>query len=217
MADDTDATGFTIATGASINAEIRGLSRPSNLSGYNVISDEASLLTRFNSPRGISVSKDPNAPNFGTAYVGNSAAAAVGGRTLGDGMYAIRADGSDAFAYGDTAQNPLYLGIPTFAASANSPYRVTVASDGQVYIADWSDGNSNLWVMDQALTAAGPVFDGFDGTSGTTNPDGTLLPVGQNHGSIAAAYIEGSLAASNLVVYTLDEDMNSGSRFRRPG
>ncbi len=41
------------------------------------------------------------------------------------------------------------------------------------------------------------------------NADGTGLPAGQNHGSISAVYTTGSLAAGNLVVYAMDEDLNS--------
>ena len=78
------------------------------------------------------------------------------------------------------AQNPLFGGIPTFIASAGSPYRVTVASDGQVYVADWADANSNVWVMDQALVASQNVLDGFDGTSGPR----FHASAGQNHGSV---------------------------------
>ena len=35
------------------------------------------------------------------------------------------------------------------------------------------------------------------------------LPAGQNHGSISSVYTTGSLADGNLVVYAIDEDINS--------
>jgi hypothetical protein len=229
VAEKTAATGFTIPTGAVLPAEnsttagqpANGLGHPTNEGGFNVVSDDASLLTRFNSPRGISISRNPNAPHFGTTYIANSAAGTqlASGRVLGDGLYALRADGSDAFGYGDTAQNPQNVidGFPTFLeTNANSPYRVTVADDGNVFVVDWSDANGNAFQVNPMLTESRNLFAGYGGPTppldammNPTTPDGTGLPETQNHGSVASIYAQGSLANNNLVVYTIDEDLNS--------
>ena len=122
-------------------------------------------------------------------------------------MYALSADQSDAFAYGDTAQNPpnVYDSIPVFiTTNANSPYRVMVADSGQVYVSDWSDANGNVYEINPAMTEGRQILQDFGGSS-------TNIGDGRNHGSIAAAYVTGSRATNDLVVWTIDEDLNTGS------
>ncbi len=218
VADKNDPMGYTIPNGgmrdyATPNPDplgppltTHGLNEPTPTAGLNIISDDESLLTRFNSPRGVSVSNNPNAPHFGSAYIANSAEGTVGDRTLtGEGLYALRADGSDAFGFGDAGQNPLLPdNLPAFiTTSANSPYRVFVADDGNAYVSDWADGNSNLFQITPNLSSAINVLAGFGGPSD--------LPPGQTHGSIPAAWVEGSTAEGNLTVYTIDEDLTTFS------
>jgi hypothetical protein len=194
--------GYSIPTGGTIAPVSTGLSVATNQSGFKLISDDANVLTRYNSPRGVAVSNDPNAPQFGTAYISNSAAGATTGvvRTVGDGMYAVRADQTDAFGYGDTAQDPgnKFDGL---GASANSPFRVFVANNGEVYISDFSDANSNVWRMNSTMTTDDQTLAVVAGP--------TTLPAGATHGSVTAAYVEGSSAGSNLVMWTLDEDLTT--------
>ena len=74
-AANNDATGFLIPTGGTIAAVVgTGLSQSTNQSGTNVISDDGSPFSRYNSPRGVSVNTNPNSPYFGTTYIANSAA-----------------------------------------------------------------------------------------------------------------------------------------------
>ena len=105
------------------------------------------------------------------------------------------ADQSDAFGYGNTAANP--GGV--FVASASTPWRNFVGSDGQLYVADFTDSNGNVYVMDPSLTTATAALNGIGGPS--------VVPGTQKHGSATAVYTEGSLAAGNLVLYTIDEDL----------
>ena len=226
------ASGFTIPTGGTIANAGTGLSQTSNAAGYNLISDDTSVLNRYNSPRGVSVSSDPNAPNFGTAYITNSAAGSVTAnttvtpnlpaRTLTDeGLYALRADGADAFGFGDNGQNPVapdsFPAFVTGSTGNNSPYRVTVAPNGDLYVADYSDVNGTIFKVDPALNNSVIVLAGIGGPGFGTGtppsaplyPDGTSIPPEQNHGSISSVWVEGSLAAGNLVVYAVDEDINS--------
>src|SRR4051794_26078483 len=206
IADKNAATGYSIATGGTVPSTDSGsLSVATPAGGLNLISDDTNLLVKFNSPRGVGVSNNPNAPNFGTTYISNSQAAATADtlRTLGDGMYALHADQSDAFGYGDTAQNPnAQDGFPSFpAGNANSPYRIHVAPTGEVYVADFADANSNAFIVNNNMTASQIIFTGIAGTS--------PLPAGQNHGSIISVAVTGSLTTNNLVVYTLDEDLTT--------
>jgi hypothetical protein len=161
------------------------------------------------------VSNNPNAPNFGTVYIsqGNMAPSnGPGVRFVNDGLYALHADESDAFGYGDTGQNPLTLsdGFPAFSTTnANSPYRIHVGQNGDVFVADFSDPNANAFVLTPNLTTAQNLFVGWLGTTGNANPNGTSLPDGQNHGSVVSVYTRGSLNTNDLVVYTMDEDLTS--------
>ena len=165
--------------------------------------------------------------------VGPGSTPANAGRVLtGKGLYALNADESDAFGNGDAGVNPLNNdGFPAFATGvASSPYRIRVAGDGTIWASDFSDINGQLFQVQPNLsggeTSSVNVFAGFggpapptDGSGNATTADGTGLgppcPAGQctspsqNHGSILSSWTTGSLAGGNLVVYTLDEDLDS--------
>jgi hypothetical protein len=201
-ASKTDSVGYTVPTGGTIATDANGLSQPTAASGFRLLSTDTDNLVKFNSPRGVDVAKDPNSPNFGTSYIANSAAGTAGGRTLGDGLYGVRADQSDAFGFGNTAQNG---GITQWGSSpsASAPFRLTVGADNNVYAADFSDATGTVWRLNGDLTAnANPLV-----LTGVGGP--TALPAGQNHGSTTAVYLEGSTAGGNLKLYTLDEDLTS--------
>ncbi len=194
------AIGYTIPTGAITPTVAAGLGADTPASGYNLISiTGANSTTAYNSPRGVAVAMDPNNPNFGTSYISNSAAGTVsGGRSLGDGLYAIKADQSDAFGYGNTAQTG---GISFLPASGSAPFRVTVGPDSNLYVADFSDATGTVYRTSGTLTNGTTVLAGIGGP--------TTLPAGQNHGSTTAVYVTGSVAAGDLKVFTLDEDLTT--------
>lgn len=187
LAQKNDPVGYTIPTGNTVPVAANGLSQPAPEAGYHLLSDNTNPLLAFNNPRGVSVSTDPTAPNFGTAYVSNTTPAGTKGR----GLYALNADQSDAYGYGNTAQNPSSVFT---SASANSPFRVQVASDGSVYVTDWSDPNAGLFKLSPDLTTAQQVLAGIGDTSA-------------NHGSIPGAHAV--VSPSGLTVYTVDEDLRT--------
>jgi hypothetical protein len=231
VADNTDAVGWSIPVAPLVpNSSTQGLSRNSTQGGLNVISDDTNINSRWFNQRGLDVNKNPNTPNFGTVYIAVgadftiAASGALPARTGSEGMYAIRADQTDAFGYGDTGQNPnsAYDGFPLFiSGSSNSPQHVMVANNGEVYVSDWADANSNADVLSADLTTGKNLFNGYVGTYvAPGSPDGTSLfnnngaasnstGFAQNHGSIASVYVTGSSATGDLVVYTMDEDLNS--------
>jgi hypothetical protein len=197
-----DPTGYSIPTGNTIAADANGLGAVTNEGGFRQISDDANALNRFNSPRGVAVNNDPNSGSlFGTSYIANSAAGSTTGvvRALGDGLYALHADQSDAFGYGNTAQSG--ISVWSTSASSSAPFRVSVGKDQNVYIADFSDATGNVWRMSSTLTTPTQMLAGVGGP--------TALPAGQNHGSTLATWVEGSLAGGDLVMYTVDEDLTS--------
>lgn len=200
-ATKTDSVGYLIPTGTQTPTATNGLSQPTNNGGFQLISSDANPLVQYNSPRGVAVQNNPNTGAlFGTTYISNSAAGTTGtGRTLGDGIYAVKADQSDAFGYGNTAQSPPGT-FDSVAASASSPFRVSAARDGNVYVADFSDPQGNVWRLNSNLTTGQQVLAGTGGPS--------TVPAGQNHGSTTAVHaIPG--AGGAITLYTVDEDLTA--------
>lgn len=203
VANKSSGLGWINATGSTSGTTASGLSQPTNTGVFTLISSDTNPLVRFNSPRGVQVNVHPNTPGFGTAYIGNtgtggSVAANSGGiagsaarPTVGKGMFALRADQTDAFGYGNTGQNAAWA--PT---STSTPWKPTVAADGTLYISDFSDATGTVWRMQSNLTAGTAVFSG-------TGP--TVVPAGQYHGSTTTVWTTGT--GSSLTLYTIDEDL----------
>lgn len=202
IAKKTEKTGYTIPTGGVAPPSPNGLPWLANQAGFKLISDDASSLTKFNSPRGVAVNTNPSSPFFGTSYVLNSAVGvtAATNRLVQDGVYALNADGSDAFGFGDFANNP--NGI-FYGGSANSGYRIDVGDDSALYIADYSDVFGGVSRMSPDLSTGNSLLAFPGGPAGG-------LPSGANHGSVSALHVEGSTDDGTLVLYTLDEDLTSG-------
>jgi hypothetical protein len=203
-ASKTDSVGYSIPTGSTIANATSGLSQPTAEGGFRLLSDDSSSLVRFNSVRGVAVVTNPAAPNFGNAYISNSAAGNSAGvvRTLGDGLYALKADQSDAFGYGNTAKAGTSNQL-IFGASANSPFRITAASTGEIYIADFSDANGQVARASSDLSSFSSVLHNTVTTNSGTFP----VPTGQNHGSTTA--VHALVTSAGLTVYTLDEDLTT--------
>lgn len=163
---------------------------------------------RFNAPRGIAVNKNPASPYFGRIYVAN-ALNGVATRSLGDGIYVLNADYSDAVGQGTNARNAgitaFTNNIPGSADDGNTPWHLEVGEDNQLYISDFSTTNGNIYTTDPDVLVGTNVLVGF-GAPGTPNAS-------PNHGRIGSSVIaQGSLAQGNLTIYALDSDRlaNSG-------
>ena len=132
-------------------------------------------------------------------YVANSATNA---NNKGDGIFVFGADLSDTFGQGRV---PLNGGITNFATGgASSPYRLKVGQDDDnLYVPDWSDPSGNLYVTDPNVSPSSVTSYALKPLTGTA-----ATPVGanNNHGSVAAVEVTGSLAAGNLKIFTIDED-----------
>jgi hypothetical protein len=212
VAKKTESVGYTIPTGGVIAGGSMGLSRAMPEAGYRLVSDPANPLTRYNVPCAVAVNTNPNSPLFGTVYVGNSTPANLPAgeglparNLIGGGLYATRADGSDAFGYGDVAMNPQLpnSNLPAFATGdvTSNPFTLFIAEDDQLYGSDWTYSGGNLYAVDPRLTSATNVFSGFAWRG----------PRPTNPSSISSSYVEGSIAAGNLIVYARNEEMPTGS------
>ena len=83
-----------------------------------------------------------------------------------------------------------------------SPFRVVVAPDDNVFIADWSDLHSGVWTAD--ANGSGTFGELLDNTGRAAS--GLVAGL---HGSVPGIYVEGT--GANRKMYTLDEDYNAGS------
>lgn len=208
-ADNTSTAGFTIPKVGTTVAQAAGHfsidTQAANVTigGAGQLTSDSNGLMNYYDPHGVDISRNPNSANFGITYVSNSntqpAGAPLTGRTatLAKGLFAVKADGSDAFGYGDTAQQQVFNG-----ATTNSPHRLFVADDGTPYLSGASDAVSGVFQLSQDLTQLNQVFPGV------TGPDDIDITQ-QNHGSVYKGFVTGSTAAGNLTVYTLDEDLSS--------
>ncbi len=167
--------------------------------GYGVwtqISDDADNNNKFNSLRGVAVNRNPASPYYGRIYISNSAAGTVsGGPTLGDGIYMRNADSSDS----DVGQGfNVRTGGQNWTLSTNSPYRLRVGEDDNLYIADYSDAHSGVYLADPDVETAVDVLDSSDRA-------GTGLS--SVHGSIVGSAVPvGTLAGGDLQIFAIDED-----------
>jgi len=167
--------------------------------GWTKISDDTNNASKYFAPRGVSVNRNPGSSNFGRLYVGEALGGLSGTRTTTDGLYIMTADQADVTGQGDTARGG---GVDWTTGGVNSPFRVTVAPDDNVFIADWSDLHSGVWTSD--ANGSGTFSELLDNTGRTT----TGLVAGL-HGSVPGLCVEGT--GANRKMYTLDEDYNAGS------
>jgi|GEM_PF-635024 len=165
------------------------------------ISNDTDNTSKYYYPTGVAVNKNPASPYFGWIYVaeGWGGTTASPQRTTQDGLYVMKADQSDAIGQGDTAMT----GGVTWATGLNrSPGRLAIDDDGNVFITDWSDSHSGIWIAPPDLSGTfTELFSGYD----TRATSGLLSLGGASYaGSVAGAWLEGSGASRKL--YTVDED-----------
>jgi hypothetical protein len=170
----------------------------SNTSGNMFVKDPtvgSEVQHTFFQPYGLDFDKTTTSPHFGKLYVTNNAGTVTAsgpGRVTTDGVYVLSNDFQDITGQGASA----YGGGVSWGTTS-SPFRVHVAPDGDVFISDWSDSNSGVWVMnpDDPTEPFVSVLD-----NSTRNP----LGLAGNHGSISGMYVEGT--GEDRVLYVLDED-----------
>ena len=163
------------------------------------LSDDSSPF-HFYSPYGVAVDNHPESAYFGRIYVTNGKSGTCSGssRTTANGLYAfdptLTALNSTAYTGGVSWNNS--------TTNGNSPFRMSVASDGRVFLCDWADSHSGVWIAPPG-GISGTYTELFAGltraSSGLASND--TVPV---HGSISGCWVEGSGADTKL--YTMDED-----------
>jgi len=161
------------------------------------ISDNTQPQMQFYSPRGVAVDNSFESQYFGRIYATETVPGTVTNRTTKDGIYILNSSLQDVTNQGANS----YAGGVTWGA-ASSPMRVAVAENGEVYLTDWSDTNSGVWVMNPAAPSANfkPVFSGLTRASnGLSSLNGVNV-----HGSISHCWVTGT--GENTKLYTFDQD-----------
>ena len=161
------------------------------------ISDNTQTQMQFYSPRGVAVDNSFESPYFGRIYASETVGGTVTARTTKDGIYVLNSALQDVT--NQLAES--YAGGVTWGA-ASSPMRVAVAENGDVYLTDYSDTNSGIWIMNPATPTA-PFKQVFSGLTRASN--GLSSFGGTNvHGSISHCWITGT--GDNTKLFTFDQD-----------
>ncbi|HWQ90068.1 MAG TPA: hypothetical protein VN673_00235 [Clostridia bacterium] len=173
----------------------------------SLISDNANTFNQFEYPRGVTVNTRPASPYFGRIYVANGrVGTTTTGRPVGQGVYVLNADSTDALGQGNTA---LTGGINMTSGGNVMPWRIKVGVDNDnVYLCDWSDVSGALWETDPN------VGSGVNVLGALTGPLSSPLPAGYNHGSVSEVVVTGSLTDGNLTVFSVDEDYETNPGFQ---
>jgi hypothetical protein len=174
-----------------VTAAAEALDRPMK------ISDNVQPQMQFYSPRGVAVDNSFESPFFGRVYASETVSGTVTNRTTKDGIYILNAALQDVSNQGANS----YAGGISWSG-AGSPMRIAVAENGDVYLTDWSDVNSGVWIMNPSNPASGfkPVFSGLARASnGLAGIGGVNV-----HGSISHCWVTGT--GENTKLFTFDQD-----------
>ena len=148
------------------------------------------LVENYSGQLFVAVDKSPSSPKMGTIYAGNRA----GSGSASNGVYVCD-------AMGQRVSGDLYRG----GHSWSSNYRMGIDEQGKLYVPDWGDGTSGVYIADPN-DIAGNWTEFF---IGTRNGDGLITNDGQRVGSSTPGVaIGGSGADTKLYVYL--EDFGNG-------
>lgn len=169
-------------------------------------SENGDPMLEIANTRSVAIDRNQASPWFGRIYATSIAANGKTGARLGTGVYILDAAHTDVTGQGNTP----YAGGEAWTGNS-SPMRLAVAEDGNVYICDWSDSHSGVWVMDPANPAAQfrAVFGGTRNGAGLASDGGAKI-----HGSIVDLCLAGS--GENLQLFTADEDLYPGGTAEYP-
>lgn len=171
---------------------------------WSLISSDTNTLLQFNSGRGVAVSFVTNSPTFGRIYVANSSAGTTGtGRPVGDGLYLLNPDQSDALSRGN-AVSTAGLTFNNGGGQANNPWRIEVGPDNNLYIADFSTNTGNIYVTDADVVTGANVLAFYGITNQTIHTTIGSSPI-----------VSGSLGGANLSVWAIDGRFPGSANFNR--
>jgi hypothetical protein len=199
--------GLTVTNLGIAGGHIKAVVLRSAPAGYTQISndgyqDNEVYVNKYEHPRGLVVNKNPASPSFGRIYVANARGQAdTAGpyvRTTYQGIYMLNSDNTVAL---DTGTFPRTAGLGFTPNNTATPNRLTIGKDdGLLYICDFSDPSGGLWVCDLDVESNALAMNALAGI-------GDLSYGSTTHGSTYGVVVQGTFAASNLKIWTLDEDL----------
>ncbi len=164
--------------------------------------DMREKAVQFGAPTDVKVDNDTESDFFGRVYVLNAIGKDTDNRSTTDGLYVLDAALTDVTGQGDNAYSGgITWGGSASSASVASPHRMALDEEGNIFVCDWSDGNSGAWYVSASSLGDNfkPVFGGTRNGDGLASEGGVAI-----HGSLSAIEVAGKGAERTL--YTYDED-----------
>ena len=164
----------------------------------NVVGEPITTIQRLNAVNAtysratVAIDRSPESSHFGTIYVGER----IDKNNAGNGLYAC-----------DVNAQPLNTTVYSGGITWANNLRIAVDSEGKVYIPEWGDATSGIYIADP---------DHLDGTFsqffvGTRNSAGLITNGGQSvGGSTPGVWIQGSGADTRLYAFLEDVVAPSG-------
>lgn len=142
--------------------------------------------------RGLAIDNSPESDYFGRFYVNSYKVGSAGGRDVAIGLYAYNIDWT-----------PINTEAITGGVEFKGAYRMSVGTNGKIYVSEWTDGNSGVFIFDPANLNGNCINLFRDCTRASSGLFSNANGV-QVGGSSTSAYIIGS--GENTKLYTFDED-----------
>ena len=136
--------------------------------GWTITTDDSNDGNYSWYPQGIGVDRNTNSPYYGRVFVGNSSSGP--GSLYGDlvGIQMLNADGSYADEGGFSS------GGVAWSDGTFAPWKIRVADDDNVYIADWS-GNGDVYRFDPIISSNSMLHVLRSDNDGTANLSGMAI------------------------------------------
>lgn len=166
----------------------------------NVTGEAITSIERVNSVNAtytratVAIDRNPESAHFGTIYVGER----VGKDNAGNGLYVCDVDGK-----------PFNTSPYRGGQALSNCFRISVDGEGKVYIPDWADASSGIYIADPdnlggTFTA---FFDGTRASSGLISNNG--VGIGS---SISGLWVDGTGADTKLFACLEDLAGPSGNK-----
>ena len=135
----------------------------------------------------VAIDRNPESAHFGTIYVGERVAA----NSASNGLYACDVEG-----------RPLNSSVYRGGQALSNLWRISVDSQGKVYLADWADPSSGIFIADPDNLGGSftPFFEGTRASSGLISNNGVGVGC-----SVPCVWVQGS--GANAKLYTVLEDI----------
>ena len=142
-----------------------------------------------NARGGVTIEMDQESPYYGYVY------SAVG-----------YAEGVQAYDPTLTKIDDVILKDKFASSTSSSPYRIK-ANSGKLYLSDWSDGNSGIYVYNPADKSFSQIFQGTRGTGGLWTNDGANVG-----GSMTCVDFWGT--GNERYMYSFCEDIKTSNGYK---